>query len=230
MKDINGNLASTKMGDNEAKVMATGNAGYNEMYYTGAENATGNYLEPEIFMDASASQNTTYSHTGKKSVATTSASVFGVAMKSGEHRLGGKYKVSVWVEKTNVTKATLKVNGIVVGFQRDNITAGNWQLKTAYVTVPAGACSIYLNSSDTSTVYYDDLMIRPVASSITGYVYNEWDELTHIIGNNGLATRFDYDEAGRLVRTYSEVIDDPANGVVGGFKLRATNKINYKNL
>jgi YD repeat-containing protein len=71
-------------------------------------------------------------------------------------------------------------------------------------------------------------MIRPVASSITGYVYNEWDELTAIIGNNGLATKFEYDAAGRLIKTYSEVIDDSANGVTGGFKLVKTNGYHYK--
>jgi hypothetical protein len=231
MKDINGNLASTKMGDGDTKIMATGNAGYNEMFYAGAENLTLNttWLEPEVTM-TNASRDPAYFHTGKYSVATTSSSQFGVNMKNLEHRLGGRYKVSVWVEKNNAAKATLKVNGVTVNFQSDVILAGNWQLKTAYITVPTSACSIYLNSADTSTVYFDDLMIRPVASSITGYVYNEWDELTHIIGNNGLATRFEYDAAGRLFKTYSEVIDDSANGVVGGFKLSSVKQINYKNL
>lgn len=231
MKDINGNLASTKMGDNDTKIMATGNAGYNEMFFAGAENITANttWLEPEVTM-TNASRNPTYFHTGKWSVATTSSSQFGINMKDSEHRLGGKYKVSVWVEKTNAAKAVVKVNGVPVSFQSDAILAGNWQLKTAYITVPTGACSVYLNSVDTSTVYFDDLMIRPVASSITGYVYNEWDELTYIIGNNGLATRFEYDASGRLVKTYSEVIDDTANGVTGGFKLSSVKQINYKNL
>lgn len=231
MKDINGNLASTKMGDKDTKVLATGNARYGEMFFAGAENLTPNtiWLEPEVSVSNASQVNETYFHTGKKSVATTSSSQFGVAMQSDQHR-AGKYKVSVWVEKTNLSKAVLKVNGTSVSFQSDNILAGNWQLKTAYITVPAGACTVYLNSLDASNVYYDDLMIRPVASSITGYVYNEWDELTHIIGNNGLATRFEYDNAGRLIKTYSEVIDDPANLVTGGFKLVKTNAYNNKYL
>jgi YD repeat-containing protein len=230
MKDINGNLASTKMGDNDTKVMATGNAGYSEMFYAGAENLTQNttWLEPEITM-TNALRNPTYFHTGKYSVGATSSSLFGVSMKNLEHR-PGKYKVSVWVEKTNAAKATLKVNGGSVNFLSDDILAGNWQLKTAYITVPAGVCSVYLNSVDTSTVYFDDLMIRPIASSITGYVYNEWDELTHIIGNNGLATRFEYDAAGRLVKTYTEVIDDVSSGEIGGFKVVKTNTYNNKYL
>jgi YD repeat-containing protein len=230
MKDINGNFATTKMGDMDTKVTATGNAGYSEMFFVNAETARPNtpYLEPEV-ISLNASRTTAFFHTGKRSVATTSSSQFAVNMRNLQHR-AGKYKVSVWVEKTNAAKATLKVNGAVVNFQSDAILAGNWQLKTAYITVPSSDCSIYLNSADTSTVYFDDLMIRPVASSITGYVYNEWDELTHIIGNNGLATRFEYDEAGRLVRTYSEVVDDASNKINGGFKLVKSNAYNNKYL
>jgi YD repeat-containing protein len=228
MKDINGNLAATKMGDNDTKIMATGNAGYNEMYYAGGENLTGTWFEPEIPVGAT-TQNATYFHTGKKSVAATSSSQFGVLMKSGQHR-PGKYKVSVWVEKTNAAKAVLRVNGTPINFATDNIVAGNWVLKTGIVSVPVGDCAVFLHSADANPVYFDDLMIRPLASSVTGYVYNEFDELTHIIGNNGLASRFEYDAAGRLVKTYVEVVDDPANGIVGGFKLKSENKINYKKL
>lgn len=230
MKDINGNFASTKMGDNDTKVIATGNAGYREMFYAGGENLTPTtaWLEPEVSVSNASQLNGTYFHTGKKSVSATSSFQFGVAMKSGQHR-AGKYKISVWVEKTNAAQARIKDNGAIVPFTESH-TAGNWVLMSGYVNVPLGAYSVYVTSVDGSTVYLDDLMIRPVASSITGYVYNEWDELTHIIGNNGLATRFEYDAAGRLIKTYSEVIDDPVNLVTGGFKLTRENKMNNKYL
>jgi hypothetical protein len=231
MKDINANYASSKMGDDNTKIIATGNAGYNEMFYAGAENAPpsnfSTYLEPEVAM-INASRNTSFYHTGKYSVAANSNSQFGVAMKNNEHR-AGKYKVSVWVEKTNAAKARINNNGSIIDFT-ETYPAGNWVLKTGYVNVPVGAYTIYVTSSDTSTVYFDDLMIRPVASSITGYVYNEWDELTYIIANNGLATHFKYDKTGRLIRTYSEIIDDTANGITGGFKLIKSNTYNNKYL
>lgn len=232
MKDVNGNKASTKMGDNETKIMTTGNAGYNEMYYSGGENIKPNtlWLEPELTITNASQVTNNFYHTGKKSLATTSSNYFGVTMKNGQHR-GGKYKVSVWVKKDNAAKALLKVNNVTTSFQNDNIIAGDWQLKTAIITVPTGTCTVFLYSSDASTVYYDDLMIRPIASSISGYVYNEYDELTHIINNNGLATRFEYDAAGRLIKTYVEVIEDIANGIIsGGFKLQSENKYNYKSL
>ncbi|OHT46049.1 hypothetical protein [Flavobacterium tructae] len=231
MKDINGNYASTKMGDNDTKVTIVGNAGYNEMFFSGAENNPSanfpTYLEPEITI-TNASRNSVYFHTGKQSVAATSSSLFGTAMKNGQHR-PGKYKISVWVEKTNASKARINNNGVIVDFT-ETYNAGNWVLKSGYVTVPTSAYSINVTSLDTSTVYFDDLMIRPIYSSTTGYVYNEWDELTYIIGNNGLATKFEYDAGGRLIKTSTEVIDDLANGVTGGFKAVKTNVYNNKYL
>lgn len=232
MKDVNGNYAATKMGDNNTKIMVTGNAGYNEMFYCGAENTTNilgvNWLEPDIKMP-DLGRTTNYSHTGKYALAAVSSSQFGVLMKNNEHR-PGKYKVSVWVHKSTALNAVLRVNSVIVPF-RDSYSAGDWILKSAIIDVPSTDCSVYVNSSDRLLdVILDDLMIRPVSSTMSGYVYNEWDELTHIIGNNGLATRFEYDAAGRLVKTYSEVLDDSSNNVVGGFKLIKSNIYNNKYL
>lgn len=232
VKDINNNYASTKMGDNNSKVIATANAGYHEMFFTGAENTlTGvngiNFLEPEIKL-SNASRDPNYFHTGKQSIVTTSSSQFGVEMQNGQH-IAGKYKVSVWVKATSASQAVLKVNNTTVPFT-ESASANGWVLKSAYIDVPSGVCTVYLNSYSSTPVYYDDLMIRPVASSISGYVYDEWDQLTHIIGNNGLATKFEYDQAGRLIKTYSEIIDvvDPyceldCYTYYGGFKLMKTN-------
>ncbi|WP_163408516.1 RHS repeat domain-containing protein [Flavobacterium ajazii] len=230
IKDINNNFASTKMGDNDTKVMVSGNAGYNEMFYTGGEysvlNGSTSWLEPGISYSSTAYRSENYPHTGKNSIAVNSSSQFGVLMKSGQHR-AGKYKVSVWLSIWNSYMARLKVNNDILPFT-ESYDAGSWVLKTAYVDVPLGDCSIFITSSG-ATLYFDDLMIRPVSSSITGYVYNEWDELTAIIGNNGLGTKFEYDAAGRLTKTYKEVISKPSpDGLSGGFKLVKENKINNK--
>jgi YD repeat-containing protein len=232
IKDINNNFASTKMGDKDSKVIVTGNAGYNEIFFTGAENTpVSGFLEPEINM-INATRNTTYFHTGKQSIAATSSSQFGVAMKSNQHR-AGKYKVSVWVEKANAANARINDNGNIVNFT-ETYSAGNWVLKTGYVNVPVGAYSIFVTSVDNSTVYFDDLMIRPISSAITGYVYNEYDELTYIIANNGLATKYEYDPAGRLIKMHMEVLNDnfyefgELSPYSGGFKLIKTNTYNNR--
>lgn len=242
IKDINGNFTSTKMGDNESKVIATGNAGYGEMFYAGAENITGvedinipatNWLESGLQM-INAKRSTAYFHTGKRSIEATNTSSFGVLLSGTlingipQHRTG-KYKISVWVEKTNASKARIINNGAIENFT-ETYTAGNWVLKVGYINnVTAGNYSIYVTSFDTTKVYFDDLMIRPVYSSIAGYVYNEWGELTYIIGNNGLATKFEYDAGGRLIKTSTEILDDSANGIAtGGFKVVKTNVYNNR--
>lgn len=230
VKDINSNYAATKMGDKDSKITSIGNARYGEIFYSGAETNDGNWIDPEISVTNTSMLNGSIFHTGKRSVETTSTSKMTVSMKNNEHR-AGKYKVSVWVEKSNAAKAAIKVDNATVPLVNDNVTAGNWQLKTAYIQLPLTASTIDFCSLDTSKVYFDDLMIRPVSSSISGYVYNEWDELTYIIGNNGLATKFEYDSAGRLIKTSVEVIDDPANGITtGGFKVVKTNMYNNRYL
>lgn len=230
MKDINSNYSATKMGDKDSKITSVGNARYGEIFYSGAETNDGNWIDPEISVSNTSMLNPSIFHTGKQSVETTSTLKMTVSMKNNEHR-AGKYKVSVWVEKSNAAKAAIKVDNATVPLVNDNVTAGNWQLKTAYIQLPFTAATIDFCSLDTSKVYFDDLMIRPVSSSISGYVYNEWDELTYIIGNNGLATKFEYDSAGRLIKTSVEVIDDPANGITtGGFKVVKTNMYNNRYL
>lgn len=234
IKDINNNFASTKMGDNETKIMTTGNAGYNEMYFTGGENIKSisgvDWLEPGV-KSSNGTRSSAFAHTGTYSIAATSSTDFGIDMKSNEHK-AGRYKLSVWVLKVNANslRFRLGVSGTATAFNGETVTAGNWVLKTHYFNATTAAINPVVNSVDGSTVYLDDLIVRPIASSIAGYVYNEWDELTYIIGNNGLATKFEYDNAGRLTKTYTEVVDDTSNGIVGGLKLKIENKIKYKNL
>ena len=231
IKDINGNKASTKMDVDDTKVIATGSAAYNELYYSGAEtNSGGGFWVGQEVRNANGIISSEKAHTGKYSIKATDATQFGAYMRNG-HR-PGKYKLSVWVHKDNAVNARVRGTqyGTPTPFNGSSYPAGDWILMTHTFDVVAGDFYPYVCSANSSEVYFDDLMIRPIASSITGYVYNEFDELTHIIGNNGLATRFEYDAAGRLVKTYVEVIDDVANGITGGFKLQSENKINYKNL
>jgi hypothetical protein len=232
-KDINDNKASIKMGDNDTKIMATGNAGYNEMFYAGGENNKSvgniNYLEPEVTIDLPSMRTNTSAHTGSYSIETNPNQNFGVVMKSGQHK-SGKYKLNVWVRKNEEANARVNINGVISNFNATNetVTAGNWVLKTHYFTAQNNQQENIFVTSSSGSVFYDDLMIRPVASSITGYVYDQWDQLTYIIGNNGLATRFFYDNAGRLTETWVEVVDDPGNSLVGGFIRKSRNEIHYK--
>ncbi|WP_445456089.1 RHS repeat domain-containing protein [Flavobacterium sp. HNIBRBA15423] len=239
VQDINNNKAATKMDVDDTKIIATGNAAYNEMFYSGVETSflnAGFWIGKEV-RNTNGEITNEKAHTGKFSIKATNTSEFGVYMQQINQHRAGKYKLSVWVHKDNAAKARIyntfindSYNTIgVMEFNGENYTAGEWVLKTHYFDCIANLDNyVYVTSIDNTTVYFDDLMIRPIASSITGYVYNENDELTEIISNNGLATRFEYDVAGRLIKTYVEILDDPANNVIGGFKLSSKNKINYK--
>ncbi len=108
VKDINSNTISSKMADNNTKVIVSGNARYTEMYYSGAEYVdSGNWFEGEVQGANFISQDV--AHTGKFSVKATNNTdaVFQVDGKIGDYSYytspnysesfrPGKYKVSVW--------------------------------------------------------------------------------------------------------------------------------------
>ncbi|MCB4797228.1 hypothetical protein [Neotamlana laminarinivorans] len=226
VRDINNNYASTKMCDDNTKVLAVSNAQYTEMYYSGAEYVTDNtsYFDGQV---KSAGQNQTTAHTGTHSVTVSSGGKgFEVNMIDNQHR-AGKYKVSVWVEKSNHAQARISINGNTKPFNGEEVYAGNWVLKTHYEDLSTAAETVYITSAG-STIYIDDFRLHPIASSMTSYVYNEWDELWYIISNNGLASKFEYDAAGRLITTETEVADFNGEGT-GGFKTISKNSYNYKN-
>lgn len=248
-KDINGNRVATKMSDNDTKVIAFGNAGYHEVFYSGAEYEPQAYeeniffLEPEVRINNAAIEDRPqYVHTGTKAVRLNNAGKLGVLMKPDNPRKGGKYKLSVWVHNDNTDGARVgeAISGTLSRFDEEKTAvAGDWTLMTHYFDVPnanedpeddAPNFHPYVTSADASLVVYDDFKLHPIASSVTGYVYNEYDELSYIIAPNGLATHFVYDYAGRLVKTYEEIVKDEENGIdKGGFVLKSKSAINYKN-
>ncbi|MCL9807681.1 RHS repeat protein [Flavobacterium amniphilum] len=230
-KDINNNHAATKMGDKESKITAIGTAKYNELYYSGLENVNsgGIWLEPGMSLSGATLDNTKF-HTGKYSVSANNVSRLNIDLKDNQHK-AGRYRLNVWVHKDKVSYARILINGVMYTFNGETKQAGDWVLKAHYFDLTTAAATVSLTCKGSGVaVNYDDIMLRPIASSVVGYVYDEWDELSHIVGNNGLATRFEYDAAGRLVKSYVEVFDDQSNGLTGGFKLSSENKTKYKNL
>ncbi|WP_417800651.1 hypothetical protein [Tenacibaculum sp.] len=226
IKDINGNYAATKMGDNYSKVIATANAGYDEMHYSGAE-----YLSsenPSYFDGGISSQGRTAdkAHTGKYSVkATSSVQGYLLTMRNSKYR-PGKYKVSVWVDKANY--GNIRINdGSLKAFNGEKVFAGEWVLMTHYFDLTTGDKNIYVTVSS-GTSYIDDFRLHPVSSSMMSYVYNEWDEVSYITGANGLSTHYIYDAAGRLIETQVETVTNVSAGIEGGFEKVSENRYNYK--
>jgi hypothetical protein len=232
--DINNNNSATKLNYGDQNVICTGSAAYSEMFYSGAENITNNFwLEPEIRL-VDGQRSSELFHTGKFSIAATSQSQLGVVLRAGQHR-AGKYKLSVWVHKDNAASARVRLwdNVGTTTYQfstTEKYTAGNWVQLNCYLNIPVNETYVYVNSVDESTVFLDDFRLHPVATSMTGYVYDNRGRMEYTLGSNNFAVKYVYDNQGRLIRTYTEAKDDPVNGIVGGFKLISESNYYYKNL
>ncbi|MDA7716992.1 hypothetical protein N8834_00580, partial [bacterium] len=233
-QDINGNKVATKMGDKDTKVFSVSNAGYDQMFYSGAEdlNTSTKYFSGGVYTDNSALLSDKY-HTGKYSVEVgINKKAFAVKPNAG------KYKVSVWVNREYKDSpwdyTVLKIEdgaGSVrsIPFNSgEKVLAGNWVQLNFYAEVQAGEEVSVSYTSGRAASYFDDFRMHPVESSMTSYVYNEWDELSDILGANNMATHYEYDQAGRLIKTYTEVQN--ASGIQGGFKLAKQIKYNYKEI
>jgi len=234
VKDINGNYASLKKGDNNSKVLATSNAAYTEMYYSGAEyrvDQDKSYFDGEIKSFGYALSKT--AHTGDYIVSIgKNQNAFEVKVPARAERNTPKrrrFKVSVWVRTAQKDKAVIKVGGSKILFRKnETITAGIWSLLNGYITIPPRQTTVAITSTS-GTIELDDFRLHPITASMTSYVYNKFDEVTFITGANGLSTKYVYDEAGKLEETWVEVLDNPKAEIVGGFKRVHKNTYNYKN-
>jgi len=223
VKDINDNFATTKMGENNSKVYASGNAGYNELFYCGAEDLDGENFSGSV-AKGTAVLSTENVHTGTYALRLTSGQkAFLVTVTEGKT---DQYKASVWVKYTGHQNTRLSVAGTTIA-ARDNetIRAGDWVQMNFYFTIN-GTKTVEVFTAG-GTIYIDDFRLCPITSSMNSYVYNNWDELTHILGVNNMATRYDYDSAGRLSGTYTEVTDFSEPGS-GGFKKTGEHQYNYQ--
>ncbi|WP_426672076.1 DUF5977 domain-containing protein [Mucilaginibacter sp. McL0603] len=224
--DINNNYAATKMGYNSSRVLVTGGpAQYKEIVYSGAEDAllsTGYFSSNVSPGDLSPGHNSivadsTKSHTGTHSLSVPSGMHgFAYTLTAATKK---NYTASVWVKPTagNASQAELyyQVDGAtaVVPTQTLAKTAAGWYLLE--MTVPASvftgtdthALIIGCKNASPAALYFDDFRFQPTSASTTAFVYdNQTGELTYILGNNNLYVRYQYDAAGRLVRTYKEVL------------------------
>lgn len=229
IKDINNNYSSSKMDVNDRRVIAVSNAKYSEMYYADAEQ--GNEGQSIVQREVKAQfVSEAKAHTGIRSVKATNVikgfEVSGTCEYFGaDFKVNDTYKISVWVHKDNHINARLVFNGVSKQFNGEVVFAGDWVLMNHYEKFVDPGYVIY-TSSASGDVYYDDFRLCPIASVMISYVYNDWGELWYILGDNNMATRFEYDDAGRLKNTYTEVADNPS--ITGGFKLISENNYNYK--
>lgn len=230
-KDINGNFASSKMADNDTKVVAGGNASFTEMFASGAEyNVDGTYLDQEI--KGAQFRSSDLSHTGKFALKIKAGDkAFETSLKANEHSKDN-YKISVWVNTSRAaTLMNININGNPKPFNGEVVQAGEWTQLNHYTYLEDGNQNIFVtidNQFQGVDLYIDDFRIHPVYATMNTYVYDsDTDELTYMLNANNMATKYVYDKAGRLCKLYSEV-ETNAPQTNGGFKLINEYKYNYK--
>lgn len=242
--DINGNFVASFMGDQQNKVLASGNAMLSELKYSGAEfRFTGSEFEGGIRGVNFISQD--IAHTGYYSLksSTPNSRLFEVsgAVSSGHSDISkafrpGKYKVSLWAYRTGSAEAGARLvfNGQQI-IASETMNAGCWKLHNFYVDLnPNTSFNLYATSISEGVYYMDDFRMHPVYASMTSYVYDFLDQLTFILDSQNLGMAFTYDHAGRLSNTFTEIEDfgviNSVNGGTrgnGGFLLSQQYKQNY---
>ncbi|CAM1340837.1 hypothetical protein [Tenacibaculum amylolyticum] len=228
VKDINNNYASTKMWDNNTKVASSSNSKYNEHFTSDAETIEGNYIGNGVLFTyiTGIVRSEEKSHTGKYSLKlNANQNAFSTVLKPGEHR-SGKYKVSVWVNKENYESVRIRHNnGSIDTFNGETIMAGNWVQLNHVINLSKNKLERITIRSTNDNTFLDDYRLYPISSSVKTYVYNDYDELEAILGSNNIATKYQYDTAGRLIRIYQEIPDNKT--IIGGFKRVSEYRYNY---
>jgi YD repeat-containing protein len=220
--DINNQYSATHMGYNNSKVIITGGpAKYHELAYASVEDVlmtNGNFSTNVSPGSGTINTDTAYAHTGVKSLKVASGQQ-GFTYSVSHTDLSAKdYNVAVWVKPssgTNINTAALfyQSNGgsIVNPSQTYSKSAAGWYLLEARIpasVIPtAGNLIVGCKNTGSSDLYFDDFRFQPYQSAVTAYVYDRHTgELTYVIDNNNLFTRYQYDDAGKLIRTYREVL------------------------
>lgn len=206
--DLNNQFAATKMSKDQTQIYTTvANARYKEFCYSGGEDAgltSNGQAGGNVFVNGSLIAT---AHTGVKGVSATSGTRgFSFTISTPLPRT---YKVSLWASQSGTTKIRYKLNNVQ---QTDPVVtvlgqSGTWYLLEAQIPITGSQSSLEIwCEANGSTTVYDDFRIRPLDAAMTSYVYNQWGELSHILDNNNLYTRFEYDGAGRLTATYRETL------------------------
>jgi hypothetical protein len=232
--DVNGNYITTRMGYDNKLVVATGGpARYYQLAYSGAEtlpDPTTGWLETGVLPNDGIRATGVF-HTGVASLKVGGGRRgFSYGINSDDLADNGKtYRASVWVKGSGsgMPQVKLASNGTDVSIPSVERKAGNWYLlKIDIDATNLSGLTVYCQNTGSGDVYFDDFRMQPLVAGMTTYVYDPAAyELTHILDNNNLYTRYEYDGVGRLRKVYREFMDKP--GKTGGERLLTETRYNY---
>ena len=129
--------------------------------------------------------------------------------------IDGKYILSYWVSASSIHSIPsnlidIKINGsttLTLTNTGNDQVVENWKRIERSFTIPANTISIEvkLNNTHSGYIYYDDIRIQPLKSSMVTYVYDVITQrLSAQLDDNNYATFYEYDEQGNLVRVKKE--------------------------
>jgi hypothetical protein len=125
---------------------------------------------------------------------------------------GQKYVVSFWVRDNNNSSVNPSVNvsvngaSVLTGASYKAPLIEGWKRVEAVFTMPSGVLNFDLGiTPTTSTIYIDDIRIFPFDSQVKSYAYDvNTLRLMAELDENNLATFYEYDDEGVLIRVKKE--------------------------
>jgi hypothetical protein len=218
--DMNGSYAATRMDYGNKRVILSGALSkYDEIAYSGAEDAAVDQTNDVFVKKVNAVVSTDAAHTGNKSLKLGGSGNKGFVYTVSTDKLttGRTYIANVWVKPVSGA-SDVKLYYTVNGIQRNSGSsgtiakvAGGWSLLSYVINgndiVPGATLTVGCRNDAAIEVYLDDFRFRPLNAGTSAYVYDAvTGELTYILDNSNLYSKYEYDAAGRLVRTFREKI------------------------
>ncbi len=225
VKSMNGIYSSSKRGYLDQHTIASAsNAKYEEIAYSGAEDqVVSNYFGGEVSLGSGTVVST--AHSGGKALSLSSG--YGFVFKTTGLSANKMYRASAWTNSID-GRLYYKLNGQSEVSSTAPGTAtksGNWYRIDLMITAssPFSSLEVGVKSATGASVIFDDFRFQPAQSAMTSYVYDPVTRnLTYILDNDNLYTRYEYNARGMVIKTYSESFR------YNGERLVLENKDSYK--
>ncbi|MEL7148774.1 MAG: RHS repeat domain-containing protein [Bacteroidota bacterium] len=208
-KDINGNYAASKFDPYLKRVLSSAtNVRYNGFAYSGAEEVSGNLFLGGGVVTSLATIDEGSAHTGQYALAV-NAGQKGFSFEATDLKPEATYLVYCWTNNPAQTKIRYEIDGNLQPESSATIKnmgqVGDWHQLRATINVPANTTiAKFFVQAGSQNIRVDDFLVRPIDAGFTGYVYNQWGELSDIINANNLSTHYEYDDMGRLKSVWTE--------------------------
>jgi YD repeat-containing protein len=225
-RDINGIYSTNKTGYNSSRIVVGGSpAKYTEIAFSGAEdNPVAGVFGGSVSIGSgtivsSSSFPTSSAHTGYNSLKLSAGQTgFTYSADISTKLVAGRdYLTSVWVKNSNDAvnplgniyyqiNAQTPVTATISGKK-----SNGWYLINLIipgtVTAGGGTLSVGCTNAGSLDLYFDDFRFQPLNANVSSFVYDTFSgELTYVLNNHNLFTRYEYDAEGRLARTYRETL------------------------